>query len=156
MRRPITITALALVSVLWASALVAAPLSHTPRVSAAVYAAGALMCHQRADRSFYIGSAQLPVCARCAGLYAGAVLGVFAWALTAGLRQTPTLRAARVAASPRLRRALIVSALPTVATVTTAWLELWDPANAVRAILALPLGAALGGVIAAVAAGDLR
>ena len=50
----------------------------------------------------------------------------------------------------------MLSALPTVATVATAWLGWWDPNNVVRAALALPLGAAIAMAITAVAAGDLR
>jgi len=155
-RRFIVIIALAVVALAWTSAIVVAATAHAPRLSVAVYAAGALVCHQRADRSFHVGDAQLPVCARCFGVYAGAVLGVCAWAVTAGLRQTPSGRAARLVLSPQLRLTLAVAALPTMITVATAWAGVWDPGNAVRALLALPLGAAIGAVVAAVAAGDLR
>lgn len=34
-------------------------------------------CHQRADRSYFIGNYQLPVCARCQGVYLGYLLGLF-------------------------------------------------------------------------------
>jgi uncharacterized membrane protein len=155
-RRFFGIITLALVALMWTSAIVFAATSQAPRMSAAVYAAGALVCHQRADRSFYVGDAQLPVCARCFGLYAGAVLGICAWAGTAGLRQTPSDRAARLVLSPQLRLGLAAAALPTLITVATAWAGVWDPGNAVRASLAVPLGAAIGAVVAAVAAGDLR
>jgi hypothetical protein len=47
-------------------------------------------------------------------------------------------------------------ALPTLATVATAWLGLWDPGNLMRATLALPLGAVAGGLVAAVSARDLE
>ena len=32
-------------------------------------------CHQRADRSFFVGGHQLPVCARCTGIAAGQLVG---------------------------------------------------------------------------------
>ena len=37
-------------------------------------------CHQRADRSFFFGEYQFPVCARCTGVFAGqtAALGMLA------------------------------------------------------------------------------
>ena len=37
-----------------------------------VYAIGSLICHQLPERSFHLWGAQLPVCARCTGIYAGA------------------------------------------------------------------------------------
>jgi uncharacterized membrane protein len=103
-----------------------------------------------------VGDAQLPVCARCFGLYAGAVVGICVWAIAAGLRPMPRGRWARLVLSRRLRLALAIAALPTVITVATAWAGLWDPGNALRASLAAPLGAAIGVVVTAVAAGDLR
>ena len=39
-----------------------------------MYAASSLICHQRPERSFYLLGAQLPVCARCMGIYAGAAV----------------------------------------------------------------------------------
>lgn len=36
-------------------------------------------CHQRADRSFFIGRWQMPVCARCTGVLAGHILGLAVW-----------------------------------------------------------------------------
>jgi uncharacterized membrane protein len=155
-RRFIVIIALAVVALAWTSAIVVAATAHAPRLSVAVYAAGALVCHQRADRSFHVGNAQLPVCARCFGLYAGAVVGICAWAISAGLGPAPRGRVARLVLSPQLRLGLAIAALPTVITVATAWTGIWDPGNAVRAWLAVPLGATIGVVVAAVAAGDLR
>ena len=140
----------------WTTALIAAPIAATPRLSAATYAAGSLLCHQRADRSFHVRGAQIAVCARCLGLYIGAIVGVFAWIGVAGLRTRPSARAAHLAVSPRLRTALALAAMPTVVTVGTGLLGLWDPSNLLRAALALPLGAAIAAVVAAVAAGDLR
>ena len=58
------------------------------------------------------------------------------------------------------RRGLIQAApmlmLPTLVTLATAALGVWDPGNATRALLAIPLGVTVGAVVAAVAAGDLR
>ena len=46
--------------------------------SAGTYLLGGLVCHQRPERSFHPDGVQMPVCARCAGLYLGAGLGVLA------------------------------------------------------------------------------
>ena len=52
-------------------------------VSAGAYLIGGVVCHQRPERSFHPGGVQMPVCARCFGLYLGAGLGV----LAAGVRR---------------------------------------------------------------------
>jgi uncharacterized membrane protein len=38
-------------------------------------AVGYAVCHRIAERSFYIGDRQLPLCARCSGMHLGALLG---------------------------------------------------------------------------------
>lgn len=96
------------------------------------------------------------MCARCLGLYAGAVGGVLLWAGIAGLGPTPRARAAYMTRPSVVRRILIGVALPTVASVAASALGWWDAGNVVRAALALPLGATIAAVVAAVAAADLR
>jgi uncharacterized membrane protein len=39
-------------------------------------AIGYSVCHRISERSFHIGSYQLPLCARCSGMYLGAVVGL--------------------------------------------------------------------------------
>jgi uncharacterized membrane protein len=39
-------------------------------------AAGYAVCHRIASRSFLIGDRQMPLCARCSGMYLGALLGI--------------------------------------------------------------------------------
>ncbi len=39
-------------------------------------AIGYAVCHRISERSFHIGSIQLPLCARCSGMYLGAVTGL--------------------------------------------------------------------------------
>lgn len=34
------------------------------------------MCHQKMERSFFVKNYQLPVCARCTGLFIGYIVGV--------------------------------------------------------------------------------
>ena len=77
---------LAAATLLWLFALVVAPYLATHgnpgRVgawaSAGVYLAGAILCHQQPARTFHAWGTQLPVCARCLGLYGGAALGATA------------------------------------------------------------------------------
>jgi uncharacterized membrane protein len=115
-------------------------------LTAFLYAAGSFVCHQIPERSFHIAGAQLPVCARCTGLYAGGLIGVIAWLARTRSPLAP------VAA----RRALVIAALPTVLTVATTTLGWWDPGNVTRAMLALPLGLAVGAILAAVFTRELR
>jgi uncharacterized membrane protein len=129
----------------WIVLLLAAPVAGLGVwTSGLTYAFGSLICHQRPERSFHINAAQLPVCARCFGLYAGAALGF----LIRGLTPTvPLLDAARGALSESrragLRAALVASAIPTAITWGGEMLALWSPANVTRFIAALPLGAAV-------------
>ena len=65
---------MAAAAVLWLMALLAAPFLPAP-ASAAIYALGSFICHQRPDRSFELTGFQLPVCGRCIGIYSGAAVG---------------------------------------------------------------------------------
>ncbi len=139
-------------AVLWAAAVVAAPgLARLSGGAAAVlYAVGSLICHQLPERSFHLAGAQLPVCARCLGLYVGGAVGASLWMVASGRRARPwrrdqalTLLAVAAAADRRDRRR---GASP----------ALGDPSNAWRAALAVPLGFAGGGIVAAVATNHLK
>ena len=129
---------LTIAAVLWAAAIVLTPFSSqhpSGQVFAgAIRAAGALVCHQRVERSFTIAGAALPVCARCTGLYlAGAAGALAAWLV--------------VPLMPRRTRATVLAAAaPTLATVALEWAGLVSPGNIVRAMAAVPLGAACGWV----------
>ena len=160
MSRQIALVGVVIAVLLWCAALVTAPLvgsSHDyggDLFAATMYAVGSLVCHQRPERSFHLAGAQLPVCARCMGLYLGAAVGVTGWAAFAGLGSRLSARAAQW--PKRMRVGLIVAAIPTLVSLAAAWLGLWDPGNVVRATLALPLGVTAGGLISAGAARDLE
>ena len=116
--------------------------------STLVYAAGALVCHQESDRSFHYLGAQVPVCARCAGIYFGAFSA--SWVVLMVARR---LSAARSPASSRL---LVAScAMPTLVTLTIEWVTPITPSNTIRAAAGLPLGAAVAWVLARVGAARL-
>jgi len=146
--RRVACAALAIAAATWVALLVTAPL--TAAVAAPVggwlYAVGSLICHQRPERSFHLGSAQLPVCARCLGLYAGGAAGAIAWAMA-------SRRVRRVWPARSAVIALAVTGAPTAVTAIAASLALGDPSNAWRATLAVPLGA-VGGLVAGALATD--
>ncbi|MCC7177160.1 MAG: DUF2085 domain-containing protein [Acidobacteria bacterium] len=135
----------------WAAGLALAPyVSRLSRMAGGLlYVVGSLICHQQPERSFYLAGAQLPVCARCEGLYLGAALGVLAWA---------AYGRSRTRAWPR-RHALAlltVAAVPTIVTVASALTGVGDPPNGWRFALALPLGLAGGLVVGAVVSEHLK
>lgn len=134
---------------LWNGALAAAPYALSQRAgggavlgAAAVYVAASFICHQRADRSFHPWGVKLPVCGRCAGLYAGGLLGLL------GVVARVRVRATRVV--------LAASALPTAATLVLEVFGVVDPGNVGRAAAAAPLGAAVCWFVAAAIRGKVH
>src|SRR5689334_6735509 len=115
-------------------------------IAAMIFSVGGLICHQRPERSFFWGTHQFPVCARCTGIYLSAVAGVLGWVvvkLATRWRPRPI--------EPRAARALLIAAaVPTAISLATGALGVWDGSNLARAILALPLGATGGVIVAAV------
>ena len=135
---------MAAVAAAWLLLLITAPFLTTP-VAGVLYAGGALICHQLPERSFHLQGIQLPVCARCFGLYGGAALGGaigaagFARRWLAG-RPLLWTRAAKWVATG-------VAAGPTLATFALEWGFGWPMTNGVRAVAALPLGFAVAFVV---------
>ncbi|MYD87664.1 MAG: DUF2085 domain-containing protein [Acidobacteria bacterium] len=177
--------------VLWCTALAATPytLRHGAAGGAlvagsAVYLVASAVCHQRADRSFHPWGVQLPVCGRCAGLYAGALLGICAAGFSrrrnsqrdrkfaqgvcaAGVSHRRNSQRPRKFAhglpgevrSFRGRTAglvLAAAALPTAATVLLEAGGLVDPGNLGRAASAVPLGVAACAFVAGVIRGKVH
>ena len=124
-------------AVLWLVVLLVAPVLPTP-LSAAVYAVGSFICHQRPERSFEIAGLQLPVCGRCLGLYGGAAAGA--------------LIAPFVGRMSRPRTLVLVSLLPALLSLVAEWTGWGQPTNVVRAAT----GMIAGGVIAAVVLATLH
>jgi uncharacterized membrane protein len=122
-----------------ATAIAAAPHPRVPAYvfATAVYFAGSFICHQRPERSFHFWTAQFPVCARCAGIYAGATIAALAFfVVRAGQRVSPLVRGASA-------RAWFIAALvPSAATLVYEWTTGVTPANWIRALAGVLLGAA--------------
>lgn len=121
-------------------------------VLAIIFAIGGAICHQKPDRSFFIDGHQLPVCARCTGLYVSAAIGLLCWlGFKIARRWRPILLPPRTVLT-----VLAIAAVPTILSVASNLLGLGDGTNATRAMLAIPLGATAGAVVASVATKDLR
>jgi uncharacterized membrane protein len=130
---------------IWAVAIpVAAYAASRPAASSgaygfalAVYAIGRMVCHQLPVRSFHLWFVTLPVCARCTGIYAGAAVTALAFTRLSAPRTNARLT-------------LFVACLPTAATLVFEWTTGTMPANWIRALAGLPLGAAVAWAIAMV------
>jgi uncharacterized membrane protein len=117
-----------------------------------IFAVGSVICHQRPERSFFLDGHQLPVCARCTGLYLSAAAGLIAWVTV-----KTASRWRHLSFDPRLALRLIaIGGIPTAVSVATAMAGVWDGSNLTRALLGMPLGASAGAIVAAVATKDLR
>ncbi len=129
-------------------------------VSAGTYLIAGFVCHQRPDRSFHPAGVQMPVCARCAGLYLGAGVGV----LAAGVRRRKgagsgpgrTAGSTGIGQAPAwLRRAVLAAAVPTGISFV-AEMAGWIPSiGELRAAAGVPLGMAVTWVASLVIRGDL-
>jgi uncharacterized membrane protein len=117
-----------------------------------IYLAGSVICHQMPDRSFFIDGQQLPICARCTGLYLSGITGFAGWLIWKAARGWRRFNVA-----PRgALRLVILAGLPTAITFASAITGIWDGSNMARALFAVPLGAAAGAVVASVLTKDLR
>lgn len=124
-----------------------------------VYLTGSLLCHQLPERSFHLWGAQMPVCARCTGLYLGAAVAAIAFSV--GWRG-PACPPAPVGArrlqpsgrwSPQgfalhtARSALVVAVVPTTATLVYEWTTGQAPANWIRAAAGMPIGVVVAWIV---------
>jgi uncharacterized membrane protein len=123
--------------------------SNSHLAAAIPYAIGALICHQQSTRSFHLWSHQLPVCARCTGIYVGAALIALGAAPRKRRPATEGFVGQRFSANARL--ILLLAVLPTLATLAYEWSVGAPPSNIARALAGLPLGAAVASLVLAAA-----
>jgi hypothetical protein len=157
-------------STTWAAGLplsayvVAAPHVALPLalIVTAAYGAGSIVCHQLPGRSFHLWGAQLPVCARCTGIYVGAALA----SMVSGMRHASLenvadgvsrtslpgvnrlVRLKSDAAGANAAGVLLgIASLPTIVTLAYEWTTGVTPSNIVRAFAGLPVGAAVALIV---------
>jgi uncharacterized membrane protein len=142
---------LALAAAVWLAVLVAAPMLPASMATLA-YSVGALICHQLPERSFHLGATQLPVCARCLGIYGGLAIGALGCLVLGADIRARLIRSSE--SPPRLdltssaaRWIILVFALPTIGTVALEWLGLWPVSNAGRAVAGAALGIGMAIVV---------
>ncbi|HET7216951.1 MAG TPA: DUF2085 domain-containing protein [Vicinamibacterales bacterium] len=131
-------TALTALALVWALVIVATPIAaatgHGTWGAAIAYHIGSLICHQRPVRSFHLMGIQMPVCARCFGLYASGAAGLLLAAASV----------ARGSSVSRNRLRLGAAALPIAVTVALEWAGAIETGNWLRFATGLPLGVVAG------------
>ena len=167
---PVLRRAFVVASATWAALLVIVPLLMSrPHASApvtalvvAVYGVGSLVCHQLAERSYRLWSSQMPVCARCTGIYFGAAVSSILFSVAHPARLKPShyggAARARATIARELRPSVIaaravigVAVLPSAATLVYEWTSGVTPTNAVRFAAGLPIGLAVAWLIVSAA-----
>jgi|RhiMetdeSRZDD1v2_1073273.scaffolds.fasta_scaffold04514_10 Predicted membrane protein (DUF2085) len=159
-------------ALMWAAALLLATLvASRPHpappaylFSLFVYVAGSVVCHQLPERSFHLWAAQMPVCARCTGIYFGAALAaIILVARRRGPVYVPAVQRAHGASSiaggtadtrvghSSSRRWLVVATLPTIITLLYEWTTGHTPANWIRATAGVPIGVIVAWVVVSAA-----
>jgi uncharacterized membrane protein len=120
--------AAALVALIAAAPLLRA--SGAGAVAEALYGGFGVVCHQMGWRSLHVAGEPLAVCARCFGLYAGALAGVAAYPLARALarRDLPA------------RAWLLAAALPTSVDFALGLFGVWENTHASRFLTASLLG----------------
>jgi uncharacterized membrane protein len=145
-RAPLFRRAFVAATIGWAIALpLATAAAASPHPASAIYLSamsvfvtGSVICHQIAERSFALWGHQMPVCARCTGIYTGA-------AVAAALASSRAKDGRGAAA-----RALAVAAVPTIATLVFEWTTGITPSNTIRALAGVPIGAVVAWLIVGV------
>lgn len=141
-------------SVLWALTLPLAPLAAGRPAPAnawyaiafGVYAIGSFVCHQLPERSFHLWSVQMPVCARCTGVYVGGALAAVVVALRRRLPAADT----GGNGSRAMGAAVVIAMLPTIVTLVYEWTMGLTPSNWIRALAGAPAGATVAFVVLAI------
>jgi Predicted membrane protein (DUF2085) len=143
-------------SVAWATLLVLTPwVASRPHASEsaaalvlAVYGMGSLVCHQLPARSYRIWSAQMPVCARCAGIYFGAAIAAILAVAPLKRRSAygpvdlyGAVAGRRFSGANASRTVLIIAVVPTLATLVYEWTTGGVPAHWIRTAAGVPIGA---------------
>ncbi len=109
-------------------------------------AVGYSVCHRIDARSFHLGERQLPLCARCSGMFLGALLGLVYQSWLGGRRSgMPPLRVAAVLGLMAL--AFGVDGLNSYLHFFPGAPTLYEPQNWLRLITGMGMGLGIAGVM---------
>ena len=97
-----------------------------------VYSAGDRLCHQKAERSFFINDNQMPFCSRCTAIWLGLAIGL-------GFMVIYTIQL-----NEKFLFAIILSVIPMGVDGVGQLFGLWESTNIIRVITGLLIGVACG------------
>jgi len=98
----------------------------------AVYSCGDRLCHQKADRSFFINGNQMPFCSRCTAIWLGLAIGL------------GFILFYQIQLNEKFLFAIILSIVPLGIDGVGQLLGFWDSTNIVRLITGLMAGIVCG------------
>ena len=101
-----------------------------------IYSIGDRMCHQKADRSFFINGNEMPFCSRCTAIWLGLAIGL-------GFMMLYTIKL-----NEKFLFAIIIGIVPMGIDGVGQLLGFWDSTNIVRLITGL-----LAGIVCGIAIG---
>jgi uncharacterized membrane protein len=137
MGRPAALLAAGLVVAAWL-------LTTPPGLLGKADAVGYAVCHRIDLRSFHIGERTLPLCARCTGIYLGAVLTLGGFQLTSRGRRGAFPGGAVLGAFVLFGAAFTVDGVNSYLSLFPGLPHLYEPANELRLITGLLAGIAVG------------
>ena len=97
-----------------------------------VYSTGDRLCHQKAERSFFINDNQMPFCSRCTAIWLGFVIGLGFMVFY------------KIQLNEKFLFAIILSLVPIGVDGVGQLLGLWESTNIVRVITGLLIGVVCG------------
>lgn len=133
-RRPVVVWAIVTTAALILLALiVGTPIAlargHTS-LALTIYASFSHLCHQLADRSFFITGQKFAVCARCTGIYVGFAGAMLCYPLIRSLRRTDTPQ----------RKWLFIAVGPLAIDFSLTFFGLWENTRGSRFLTGALLG----------------
>jgi len=97
-----------------------------------IYGFGDRLCHQKAERSFFINGNQMPFCSRCAAIWIGLAIGI------------GFLVFYRIALNEKFLYLIIIGLIPIGIDGVGQLFHLWESTNIMRVITGLLIGIVCG------------
>ena len=97
-----------------------------------IYSAGDRLCHQKADRSFFINGNQMPFCSRCTAIWLGLAIGLGFMVFY------------KIQLDEKFLFAILVGIAPIGLDGVGQLFGLWESTNLIRAITGLSVGIICG------------
>jgi len=97
-----------------------------------VYSAGDRLCHQKAERSFFINDNQMPFCSRCTAIWLGFVIGLGFMVFY------------KIQLNEKFLFAIILSLVPIGVDGIGQLFGFWESTNVIRVITGLLIGVVCG------------